>query len=79
MMHLTPERKAQLDDYARRHGLDAAAALDEALGIYLEWEKQDHREALEGIREGFADYMAGRTQPLSEVFEELLEEHAISR
>jgi predicted transcriptional regulator len=59
--------------------LDAATALDEALGIYLEWEKQDYLEAVEGIREGYADYMAGRTQPLNEVFEELLEEHAIPR
>jgi predicted transcriptional regulator len=78
-MPLTLECKAQLDDYAQRHGLDAATALDEALGIYLEWEKQDYLEAVEGIREGYADYMAGRTQPLNEVFEELLEEHAIPR
>ena len=78
-MLLTPERKAQLDDYARRHGQDPAAALDDALGIYLGWEKQDYLEAVEGVREGFADYMAGRTQPLNEVFKELLEEHAIPR
>lgn len=31
MLPLTPERKAQLDDYARRHGQDTATALDEAL------------------------------------------------
>jgi predicted transcriptional regulator len=77
MMPLSPERKAQLDDYARRHGQDPVAALDNALADYLDWERQDYEEAAEGIREGYADYIAGRTQPLNEVFEELLEEHAI--
>jgi predicted transcriptional regulator len=79
MIPLTPERKAQLDDYARRHGQDPVAALDNALATYFDWERQDYREAVEGIREGFADYKAGRSQPLSEVFEELLEDHAFPR
>ena len=36
MLPVTPERKAQLDDYAPRHGQDTAAALDEVLENYLE-------------------------------------------
>jgi hypothetical protein len=36
---ITPERKAQLEAYARRHGQDTAAALDEALAEYLAWEQ----------------------------------------
>ncbi len=59
MVSLTPQRKAQLDDYAQRHGQDTAVALDEALGAYLEWEQQDYREAVEGIRQGYADFKAG--------------------
>ena len=36
MIALTPERKAQLDEYARRHGQDPAVALDEVLATWLE-------------------------------------------
>jgi predicted transcriptional regulator len=79
MLPLTPERKAQLDDYAQRRGLDAAAALDDALATYLDWERQDYQEAVEGIREGFADYQEGRTQHAEEVFEELRVKHGLPR
>jgi predicted transcriptional regulator len=65
MIPLTPERKAQLDDYARRHGQDTATALDEALATYLDWELQDYQEAVEGIRRGYADFRAGRIQPIA--------------
>ncbi len=34
---LTRERRAQLDDYAQRHGQEPAAALDEVLANYLEF------------------------------------------
>ena len=78
-VHLTPERKAQLDDYARRHGQDPAAALDDALAAYLEWERQDYQEAVEGIRQGYDDLKAGHTQPADEVLEELRVKHGLSR
>ena len=79
MMPLKPERKAQLDEYAMRHGQDPAVALDNVLAEALEWEQQDYREAVEGIRRGYADYQAGRTQPLAEVFQELREKHGLPR
>jgi predicted transcriptional regulator len=77
MIPLTPERKAQLDDYAKRHGQDPAAALDDALAAYLEWERQDYQEAVGGIRRGHEDVKAGRTQPADEVFEELRKKHGL--
>jgi hypothetical protein len=46
---LTPERKAQLDDYAQRHGQDTAAALDDVLANYLEWERQDYTETVDAV------------------------------
>jgi predicted transcriptional regulator len=49
---IKPERKAQLEAYARRRGQDTVAALDHALAEYLEWELQDFQEAVEGIRQG---------------------------
>jgi hypothetical protein len=45
---IKPERKAQLDDYAQRYSQNVTDALDEALGAYLEWERTDYREAVEG-------------------------------
>jgi predicted transcriptional regulator len=76
---IRPERKAQLDDYAQRHGQDVADALDEALAAYLEWERADYQEAAEGIRQGFEDVEAGRTQPAEEAFEELRLKHGLPR
>jgi predicted transcriptional regulator len=79
MLPLTPERKAQLDDYARRHGQDTAAALDNALAAYFDWERQEYQEAVEGVRQGYADFQAGRVQPADEVFEELRVKHGLPR
>jgi predicted transcriptional regulator len=60
MVRLKPERKAQLDEYTRRHGQDSAAALEQVLAEALEWELQDYQGAVEGIRRGHEDYKAGR-------------------
>ena len=79
MVPLTPERKAQLDEYAKRHGQDSAAALDKVLAAYFDEEQQEFREAVEGIHRGYADYQAGRTQTLEEVFRELREKHGLPR
>ena len=79
MIPVKPERKAQLEDYAQRHGQDTAAALDDVLSAYLEWERQDFQEAVEGIREGYEDMKAGRTQSAGEAFEELREKHGLPR
>jgi predicted transcriptional regulator len=76
---IKPERKAQLEDYAQRRGKDTAAALDDALAEYLEWERQDYQEAIEGIRKGYEDVKAGRTQSEEEAFEELRVKHGLPR
>jgi predicted transcriptional regulator len=76
---IKPERKAQLEEYAQRRGQDTAAALDDALAEYLEWERQDYHEALEGIRQGYEDVKAGRTQSAEEAFEELRVKHGLPR
>jgi predicted transcriptional regulator len=79
MIALTPERKAQLEEYAQRRGQDPAAALDEALAAYLEWEQQDFEEAVQGIRQGHEDVKAGRTRPTAEFLAEMRHKHGIPR
>jgi predicted transcriptional regulator len=74
---IKPERKAQLEEYAQRRGQDPAAALDDALAEYLEWERQDFEQAVEGVRQGHEDVKAGRTQPIEEAFEELRVKHGL--
>jgi predicted transcriptional regulator len=76
---LKPERMAQLEEYAHRHGQDAAAALDEALAAYLDWERQDFEEATEGIRKGHEDVKAGRTRPAAEFLSSMRRKHNIPR
>ena len=75
MMPVTPERKAQLDEYARRHGQDSATALDDALGAYLEWERQDFEETVAGIQRGYDDVLAGRSRPAVGFIAELRRKH----
>ncbi len=76
---LKPERLAELADYAKRHDQDPAAALDTALAEFFAWEKQDFIEALEGIREGYEDFKAGRMQHSKEVFDELRAKYGLPR
>jgi predicted transcriptional regulator len=76
---IRPERKAQLEDYAQRQGQDVTDALDEALAAYLGWERADYQEAAEGIRQGYEDVEAARTQPAEEAFEELRLKHGLPR
>lgn len=77
MMPLKPELKAQLDEYAERHGQDPVAALDDALGAYLEWERQDFQEALAGIQRGSDDVLAGRSRPAADFIAELRRKHGL--
>ena len=79
MIPLKPERKAQLEEYAKRRGQDPAAALDDALATYLEWESQDSAEAVEGIRHGYEDVKSGRTRPASEFLADLYRKHGLPR
>jgi predicted transcriptional regulator len=75
MVPLKPERKAQLDEYAKRHGQDPADALDDVLADYLEWEQQDFEESVESVRRGYEDMKAGRTKPAEEVHQALRRKH----
>ena len=76
---IKPERKAQLEEYAQRHGQDTAAALDEALAEYLEWERQDYEESVAAISRGYEVLKAGRTRPAAEFLQELREKHGFPR
>ncbi|MGB8985708.1 MAG: hypothetical protein WCC37_03655 [Candidatus Sulfotelmatobacter sp.] len=76
---LKPERKAQLEEYARRRGQEPAAALDEALAAYLEWERQDFADAAEGIGRGYQDLRAGRTRPATEFLADLHRKNDLPR
>ena len=76
---LKPERQTELEEFARRRGKTPADALDEALAIYLEWERQDFEEAVRGIEKGYEDVKAGRTRYARAVFARLRRRHGIPR
>lgn len=79
MIPLKPERKAQLEEYAKRRGQDPAAALDDVPATYLEWERQDFVGAVEGIRHGYDDVRAGRTRPATAFLGDLRGKHDLPR
>ncbi len=76
---VSAERLAQLEDFVRRRGKDMTAALDDALEEYLDWERQDYAEAVDGIRDGLSDVKAGRTRPAGEFLDELARKHGLPR
>ena len=76
---IKPERKAQLEEYAQRHGQDTATALDEALADYLEWERGNFDESVAAIQRGYRDMKAGRTKPAGDFLEEIREKHGFPR
>ena len=76
---LKPERRADLEEFARRRGKTPADALDEALAAYLEWERQDFEEAVRGIQQGYDDVKAGCTRPAHEFLTDMRRKHGISR
>jgi predicted transcriptional regulator len=74
-----PERLAQLEDLARRRGKSTADALDDVLADYLEWERQDHQEAVQGIRQGYEDVKAGRSRPADQFLDDFARKHGLPR
>jgi predicted transcriptional regulator len=78
-VQLSEERQAQLNDYATRHGQDLSTALDEVLADALEWDRLEFEDTVRGIQQGLEDVKAGRTQPASEVFEELRAKYGLPR
>lgn len=79
MVPLKPERKAELDDYARRHGQAPADALDEVLADALAWERQEYDETVVAVTEAYQSVKAGKTRPAEEFLEELRAKHGFPR
>jgi predicted transcriptional regulator len=75
---IKPERQAELEEFARRQGKPASDALDEALAQYLEWEKQDAEEAVQGIQHGYEDMKSGRTRPVESFLDDMRRKHGFS-
>jgi predicted transcriptional regulator len=74
-----PERLAQLEEFARRRGRSTVDALDDVLADYLEWERQDYQEAVEGIRQGYEDVKAGRTKSADQFLDDFARKHDLPR
>jgi predicted transcriptional regulator len=49
------------------------------LASYLDSEREEYLEAVEGIREGYEDMKAGRLLPADEALETLREKHGLPR
>ena len=78
-VRVKPDRLAQLEDLARRRGKTTADALDDVLADYLEWEREDYREAVEGIRQGYEDVKGGRTRPADQFLDDFARKHGLPR
>lgn len=77
MMPVKPERKAQVEAYAKEHGQSAAEALDDLLAAQLEADQREYDETVQGALRGYEDVKAGRTSSPDEVFNWLREKHGL--
>ncbi len=77
MMPVKPERKAQLETYAKEHGQSPAEALDALLAAQLEAEQREYDETVQGALSGYEDVKAGRTSSAEEVCGWLRTKHGL--
>jgi hypothetical protein len=77
MVPLKPEPKAQRDEYAKRHGQDPAAVLDDVLAAYFDDEQQEYAETIQAVQEAYEDVKAGRTRHAGELLEQLRLKHGL--
>lgn len=75
---ITPETEARLRQKAVREGQDMNTLADQILAAVLEWEAQDHTEAVEGIQRGLNDFEAGRFRSFQEFAAERREKYNLS-
>ena len=76
-LNLKPERRAELEEYARLHDQSPDEALDDLLAAQLDWERQDYEETVQAALRGYEDVKAGRTKPAAEVYESLRLKHGL--
>ncbi len=79
MMPVKPERKAQLESYAKEHEQSVADALDDLLAAQLEADQREYDETVRGALRGYEDVKAGRTSSGEEVFAQLIRFTTCSR
>jgi thioredoxin-like negative regulator of GroEL len=77
MLPVTPERKAQLEEYAQLHEQTPAEALDDLLSAHLAWEEEEHEDTVQALLEAEADIAAGRTRPAEEVYASMRLKHGL--
>lgn len=65
-INLAPEEEIKLHQRAVRTGVNAESAAHDALVQALEWEAQDHAEAVAGIQRGITAFEQGRFRRFSE-------------
>jgi predicted DNA-binding protein len=75
---LRPERIAELEEFARKQGRDAALIVDDALETYMA-DARDYDETVQAALEGYEDVKAGRVQPIADFFDDLRVEHGFPR
>lgn len=72
---LKPERRAELEEYARLHEQSPEEALDDLLAAQLEWQRQDYADTVKAVAEAYESVKAGRTRSAGEFLEELRVKH----
>ena len=63
---INPDTEAKLRDRALRDGQDLDTLADALLNMALEWEVQEHAQAVDGIHRGLEAFAQGRFRPFEE-------------
>jgi len=80
---LSPQRLAELEQFAREHGQTAEDVLDEAVSSYLDWQtsafETDEAQYAADLDEAFEDLKAERWVTLEAFDLEMRQKHGIPR
>jgi predicted transcriptional regulator len=76
-IQIQPDRKAQLEEFAKRRGKDLETVVDEALALYLEAEDDDDEEdSLAAVAADFQEATGNRTWSARDLLEDLRQRYS---
>jgi predicted transcriptional regulator len=76
---IDPELQYKLERFAREHGQSPAAALQDAVTTYLEFQSDLFDQELSAVQEAVEELKTGRSISLDEFDQQMRQKHGIPR
>ncbi|HAC63377.1 MAG TPA: hypothetical protein DCF68_07500 [Cyanothece sp. UBA12306] len=77
-LNLSPDLEAKLQDKASQEGKQINQLITELLTNFIDWEIEDSKEAIKGIKQGLTDFELGNYRSFDEFSEEQYKKYNLS-